>query len=70
MSTSRNGIQVLVVGAGYAGATLAVRLAGRSRGRVAVAVVDAETGGCCSRTAAIGARPYRGRWSGPPTWPG
>jgi NADH dehydrogenase FAD-containing subunit len=33
-------MRVLVVGAGYAGATVAVRLAGRSRGRVDVVVVN------------------------------
>lgn len=33
-------MRVLVIGAGYAGATVAVRLAGRSRGRVAVTVVN------------------------------
>lgn len=33
-------MRVLVVGAGYAGATVAVRLAGRSGGRVAVTVVN------------------------------
>jgi NADH dehydrogenase FAD-containing subunit len=33
-------MQVLVIGAGFAGATAAVRLAGRSRGRVAVTVVN------------------------------
>ncbi|OLF11916.1 hypothetical protein BU204_29525 [Actinophytocola xanthii] len=33
-------MRVLVVGAGYAGATAAVRLAGRSRGRVEVTVVN------------------------------
>jgi NADH dehydrogenase FAD-containing subunit len=33
-------MRVLVVGAGYAGATFAVRLAGRSRGRVEVTVVN------------------------------
>ncbi len=38
MSTSKK--RVLVIGAGYAGATVAVRLAGRSRGRVEVTVVN------------------------------
>ena len=33
-------MQVLVIGAGFAGATAAVRLAGRSRGRVTVTVVN------------------------------
>lgn len=33
-------MRVLVIGAGYAGATIAVRLAGRARGRVAVTVVN------------------------------
>ncbi|OLT13706.1 hypothetical protein BJF78_21270 [Pseudonocardia sp. CNS-139] len=33
-------MRVLVVGAGYAGATAAVRLAGRARGRVDVTVVN------------------------------
>lgn len=36
----RSGPRVLVIGAGYAGATAAVRLAGRSRGRVSVTVVN------------------------------
>ena len=41
MSTAaKNSMRVLVIGAGYAGATIAVRLAGRSRGRVAVTVVN------------------------------
>ncbi|WP_328307055.1 NAD(P)/FAD-dependent oxidoreductase [Actinomycetospora sp. NBC_00405] len=38
MSTSKK--RVLVIGAGYAGATVAVRLAGRSRGRAEVTVVN------------------------------
>ena len=38
MSTPKK--RVLVIGAGYAGATVAVRLAGRSRGRVDVTVVN------------------------------
>lgn len=37
-------MRVLVVGAGYAGATVAVRLAGRARGRVAVTVVNPRPG--------------------------
>lgn len=40
MSASKSRLQVLVVGAGYAGATVAVRLAGRSRRRVEVIVVN------------------------------
>src|SRR6201991_140447 len=40
MSTSNSRMRVLVVGAGYAGATVAVRLAGRARGRVDVTVVN------------------------------
>lgn len=40
MGTPNVRMHVLVIGAGYAGATLAVRLAGRSRRRVAVTVVN------------------------------
>jgi NADH:ubiquinone reductase (H+-translocating) len=44
-STSpKSRMRVLVVGAGYAGATAAVRLAGRSRGRVDVTVVNPRPG--------------------------
>jgi NADH dehydrogenase len=39
-TASKNYMRVLVIGSGYAGATTAVRLAGRSRGRVAVTVVN------------------------------
>jgi NADH dehydrogenase FAD-containing subunit len=39
-TAAKNTMRVLVIGAGYAGATTAVRLAGRSRGQVAVTVVN------------------------------
>ncbi len=40
MNTSTAQLQVLVIGSGFAGATLAVRLNGRGRSRVAVTVVN------------------------------
>src|SRR5689334_14389611 len=43
-TSAKNRMRVLVVGAGYAGATAAVRLAGRSRGRVDVTVVNPRPG--------------------------